>query len=245
MNKCSFFLAVTFFCVAVGAAPAFALIPNGDFETGDLSGYYVQKRGVDVDFFPTVRNVDDGTGNRVGEVASGAYLESERIITLGKNFGALPSDVQDLFFDVKLFDLGPEDQGSLNLAQSPVLNPLASTSTTDYLYAVFVADGQNENLFILDTQTFRNRNPFLVSYQELDNGFLRVKANISQYAGSQNAKLNLYMNNTDDHINSKFQVDNIDLTSSNQAVAPEPSTIFLLGGGLAGMFWRKRNRKKF
>lgn len=231
MIKTNIFAAVILVSFGIGVSPAFALIPNGDFETGDLSGYSVEKMSVPVDSYPTVKNVDDGTGNRVGEVSTGPYVSTERRITLGKDLGPLPADVEALFFDVKFFDLGPE---------TPPGTPGASTN--DSLFAVLNVDGFNENLFIMTDEIFLPRP--IISSETLDNGFYRIRADLSSYAGSSNAKLQLNMNNNDDQYNARFWVDNIDVTTANQTVAPEPSTMLLLGGGLAGMFLRARKRKQ-
>lgn len=246
MKKINGFLAVVV-VIGLWATPAFAIVFNGNFETGDLSGFYIENTLQQlVDSYPTVNNVDDGTGNRVGEVRSGSpYVQSERFITLGKDLGALPDDVQDLFFDVKMIDLGPEDQGGVQLSESPILDPLGQRKPTDYLYAGIRVDGFNERLFSLwEPDSYSNYQPYMVSDVKLENGFQRFKVDISRYAGNQESKLMLTMINTDDGYNRKFWVDNIDLKTTNESVVPEPSTIFLLGGGLAGMLSRRRNHKK-
>lgn len=49
------------------------------------------------------------------------------------------------------------------------------------------------------------------------------------------------------HENSPYRyIDDIKVgfTPTNNNVVPEPATVFLLGGGLAGMFWRSRKNKK-
>lgn len=224
--------------------PAYALIPNGDFETGDLSGYFVQEDFADVPSSPLVKNVDDGTGNRVGEIKTGFASHGVTNASLARDFGTLPPDVQDLFFDVKFFDVGEDAPPPiLTLASAPQFQAFELIALPDTLTVSFeTGPGNFTSLFSLTQSGYTVSNPSLTQVDTLANGFYRVKTNFSGFAGATNSALYFDLLDDDDQRLSKVNVDNIDLTAANQAVAPEPASMLLIGGGLLGFGYLRRKK---
>ena len=219
--------------------PAYALIPNGDFETGDLSGYFEQEDFADVPSSPLVKNVDDGTGNRVGEIFTGFTSNGVTVSTLARDFGTLPADVQDLFFDIKFVDVGPDNPPIFALASSPELFDLEPVSL-DRFDVSLLTDSGNLNLIQVNSGGIISFNPS-AQVENLPNGFYRVRTDLSGFSGATNSQLFFDVADEDDQRLSKGLVDNIDLASANQAVAPEPASMLLIGGGLMGFgFLRKK-----
>jgi hypothetical protein len=220
--------------------PAFALIPNGDFETGDLTGYRVQEDLADVPSSSLVSNVNDGTGNRVGELNTGFSSNGVSISSLVNDFGTLPADVQDLFFDVKFFDVGTDNPPIFALADSPEFLALEVLDPDMFYVGIGTPDGlAGTNLFKLTASGYTAAPGTEV--EALSNGFYRVKTNVSGLAGS-NRSLFMDLYDGDDQRLSKVHVDNIDLTAANQAVAPEPASMLLIGGGLMGFGYLRKKK---
>lgn len=226
--------------VLLSVTPAFALIPNGDFETGDLTGYRVQEDYTDVPSSPLVGNVNDGTGNRVGELNTGFTSNGVSISSLINDFGALPADVQDLFFDVKFFDVGEDNPPVFFLADSPEFLALEVLDLDEFSVGVGTPDGSlGNNIFKLTAFGYTAAPGTEV--ESLSNGFYRVKTNVSGLAG-EDRSLFMDLYDGDDQRLSKVHVDNIDLTAANQAVAPEPASMLLIGGGLMGFGYLRKKK---
>lgn len=217
--------------------PAFALIPNGDFETGDLTGYSAQEDFADVVSSPLVQNVDDGTGNRVGEINTGFTSNGVTVSSLIRDFGTLPADVQDLFFDVSFIDAGEDNPPIFALAQSPEFQ-LLEVSDPDFLRVYLGTENGNKFLLGMDSSSYSlGAGAFT---EVLPNGFLRVRTQIAGFGGT-NSQMYFDLYDGDDQRLSKVQVDNIDFTSKNPAVVPEPASMLLIGSGLMGFgFLRKK-----
>lgn len=223
-------------------APAYALIPNGDFETGNLSGYVSQEDFADVPSSPLVNNVDDGTGNHVGEIKTGFSDTGVTTATLGRIFDTLPADVQDLVFDVKFFDTGFDNPPILTLASAPQFS-LLSAVPSDVLTVSFLSDSGNLSpLFALNNSGYSIIDPSLTEVSALSNGYYHVKTNLSGLAGATNSAVYFDLLDEDDNRLSKVNVDNVDLTSGNQAVAPEPASMLLMGAGLAGFGYLRKKK---
>jgi hypothetical protein len=220
--------------------PAFALIPNGDFETGDLTNYRVQEDFADVPSSPLVKNVDDGTGNHVGEINTGFTSTGVTTSSLISDFGTLPSDVQDLFFDVQFVDVGPDNPPIFALQSSPEFLVKDDFSADILIVAIGNSDSTiGNNIFSLTSSGYSAAPGTEV--EALSNGYYRVKTNISGLAGTSNQAIFFDLNDNNDQRLSKVNVDNIDLVEANQAVAPEPASMLLIGGGLMGFgFLRKK-----
>lgn len=233
-------LAASFILVFGLSSSAHALIPNGDFEQGDLTGYFVQEDFLDVASSPLIQNVDDGTGNRVGELSTGFTEFGVTQSSLVRDFGTLPADVQDLVFDVRFFDAGEDNDPILALGSSPEF--LAAESLDpDILIVSYGSDsGGVFDLFNVTAADFRNNKSTHV--EPLSNGFLRVKSDLSGLSGATNFRLYYDLRDGDDQRLSKVQLDNIDLTSVDKSVVPEPATMLLMSGGLLG-FGYLRNKK--
>ncbi len=224
--------------------PAYALIPNGDFETGDLTGYHSEEDFAPVPSSALVKNVDDGTGNHVGQITTGFTSDGVTTATLAADLGTLPVDVQDLFFDVKFFDVGEDKTDNppiFALKTSPNFIALESLdSDLDTLSVSFGNFGTGLPNFFNLTSSGYTADPG-IEVEALSSGFYRVKTNVSGFAGTNNNGLYFDLYDGDDLRLSKVHVDNIDLTTANQAVAPEPASMFLIGSGLLGFgFLRKK-----
>lgn len=223
--------------------PAYAFIPNGDFETGDLTGYKVQEDFADVPSSPLVKNVDDGTGNHVGEINTGFTSNGVTISTIARDFGTLPADVQDLVFDIQFVDVGPDNPDNppiFALASSPNFVALESLDPDILGVSLTTDSGNIFNFFKMTSSGYVAPYPD-TQVESLSNGFLRVKTNLAGFSGAQNSTLYIDLTDGDDQRLSKVNVDNIDLTTANQAVAPEPASMLLLSSGLLGFgFLRKK-----
>ena len=234
-------LLTTLSLMVIFSSPAFAVnLSNGDFETGDLTGYFVQEDLTDVPSSSLVQNVNDGTGNRVGEILTGFTSNGVTTSTLARDFGTLPSDVQDLVFDVKFFDVGADNPPIFTLVSSPEFIAFDSVDQ-DILNVSLQSDaGTLPNFFQLSSSGFIVNNPD-TQVANLSNGFYRVTTNVSSLGGSTNNKLYFDLTDEDDLRLSKVHVDNIDLTS-NQAVAPEPASMLLIGSGLLGFGYLRKKK---
>jgi hypothetical protein len=215
-----------------GMTPAYALIPNGDFETGDLTGYTVQEDFADVSSSPLVKNVDDGTGNRVGELNTGFTSHGITASSLVSDFGTLPSDVQDLFFDVSFIDAGADNPPILTLQSSP--NFLAKESLDPDNFIVSYGSDKGAVFDFFDATASGYSSNSSTQVELLSNGFYRVKTDLSGLAGANDFRLYFDLTDGNDQRLSKVHIDNIDLTTANQAVAPEPASMLLIGSGLMG-----------
>lgn len=226
--------------VVLSAAPAHALIPNGDFEKGNLDNYFSQEDFADVPSSPLVTAAVVAPGQTVGQIDTGFTQYGVTTATLARDFGTLPADVQELVFDAKFTDVGPDiDSGIFALKSSP---ELTSQEALD-LDTLYVSFGNSSNpvpdLFTLSILGYNNAPGTQV--ESLSNGFYRVRTNISSLAGTNNNALYFDFRDGDDQRLSRVQVDNIDLKALDSAVAPEPATMFLMAGGLMGFgFMRKK-----
>ncbi|MBL8014421.1 MAG: PEP-CTERM sorting domain-containing protein [Candidatus Omnitrophica bacterium] len=228
--------------VVLSASPAHALIPNGDFEKGNLDGYFVQEDFSDVPSSPLVTAAVVAPGETVGQIDTGYTQYGVTTATLARDFGTLPADVQDLLFDVKFIDQGPDDDGGIFALQAaPELLALEALDPD----TLFVSFGSSSNpnalpdFFTLSATGSTNGAGTQV--EALSNGFYRVRTNISSLASSNDNALYFDFRDGDDQRLSRVQVDNIDLTTLNSSVAPEPATMLLMAGGLLGAgFMRKK-----
>lgn len=240
MNKIS--VVVLSMILACGVcSSAYALIPNGDFETGDLSDYKVQEDFSDVASSPLVNNVDDGTGNRVGQIETGFTDFGVSTATLARDFSALPADVQDLFFDVRFIDAGKDAEEILELESSPLLSPLDPLAIHDILDVHYETDkGTLVSFFTLQASGYTQVGGTEV--ESLSNGFYHVRTDISGFAGTSQSTLYFDLFDANDQRLSKVQVDNIGISSIEKSVVPEPATMLLMSGGLLGFGYLRKNK---
>lgn len=239
MNKAIVF-AASFILMLGFNSSAHALIPNGDFETGDLIGYRVQEDLADVPSSIFVNNVDDGSGNRVGELITGFTASGVSTTSLINDFGSLPADVQDLFFDVKFFDVGEDNPPIFALESSPEFFALEVVDPDTLYVGIGSTDGLSGiNIFQL-TSTGYFAAPG-TEVESLSNGFYRVKTNVSGLAPTDNSLFfDLY--DGDDQRLSKVHVDNIDYSAVDKSVVPEPATMLLMSGGLLGFGYLRKKK---
>ncbi len=239
MNK-AFVFAASFVLVMGFNSSAHALIPNGDFESGDLTGYRVQEDFTDVPSSLFVGNVDDGTGNRVGELNTGFTASGVTTTSLVSDFGSLPADVQDLFFDVKFFDVGEDNPPILDLEFSPEIFALEVVDPDTLWVGIGTPDGlSGTNIFKLTSSGYTATPGTEV--EALSNGFYRVKTDVSGLASTNNSLFfDLY--DGDDQRLSRAHVDNIDLTTVDKSVVPEPATMLLMSGGLLGFGYLRKKK---
>lgn len=209
---------------------AHAFVSNGDFESGDLSGYFVQEDFADVPSSAVVKVIDDGTGNHVGEISGGFTFHNVLVSTLGRDLGTLPPFAKNILFDFKMFDVGPDPQG--NGSFPDVFTASLQTDSGDITH-------------IVDSTTIANTvgNPAHTQLTLLSNGFYSVKTDISFLQNAKNSKLFFDLLDDDDARLSKVLVDNVSVTSGGSSTAPEPSGLVLYSAGAVALFWF--NRKKF
>ena len=209
---------------------AHAFVSNGDFENGDLSGYFYQEDLVDVASSPLVKVVDDGTGNHVGEISTGFTFNDVLVATIGRDLGTLPSFAQNILFDFKMFDAGADPQGNGNLPDT---------------FTVTLQTDSGDVNHLVDATVLGNTigNPGITQLTLLSNGFYRATTNISSLQNAANSKLFFDLLDDDDTRLSKVWVDNLALTNGSPTVTPEPSGLVLYGVGALAIVWV--NRKRF
>ena len=204
--------------------------PNGDFEKGDLSHWFVQEDFSDVASSPLVKAVDDGTGNHVGALFTTSA--GVKTATLGRDIGTMPAAAQDLFFDYRLFDVGPDDGGVMTAS----IPSLSSSFLDSFTISLLTDSGDLNPILTADNAGFTVIDPSLTSVNLLSNGFYHVNTDVSGLRGANNSKLFFDLADENDGRLTKAWVDNADIT-----VTPEPTTIMLLSCGLMGLM---RLRKK-
>ena len=203
---------------------------NGDFEMGDLSGWFVQEDFSDVGSSSLVNAVDDGTGNHVGEIFTGFTSNGVTTSTLGRDIGTMPLSAQDLFFDFRVIDAGDDQGGGSNF-----IDLLTISLLTD--------SGDLNPILTADTSGFSVINPSLTNVNLLGNGFYRVNTNVSGLKGANNSKLFFDLFDDDDARLTKAWVDNLDLRLEENVV-PEPATLWMLGTGFLSIAGMRRKIKK-
>lgn len=205
---------------------------NGDFETGDLSGYFVQEDFSDVVSSPLANAVDDGTGNHVGELLTGFTGNGVTNITLGRDIGTMPLSSENLFFDFRVFDAGDDAGGGSNFI--------------DLLTIALLTDSGDLNpIMTADTAGYSVIDPSLTSVSLLSNGFYRVNTDVSSFSGANNSRLFFDLFDDDDARLTKAWIDNLDLTLQDGSnVIPEPATLVMMGAGIISMAGLRRKNKK-
>jgi hypothetical protein len=201
---------------------------NGDFETGDLSGYFVQEDFADVGSSPLANAVDDGTGNHVGELLTGFTGNGVTNITLGRDIGTMPLSAENLFFDFRVFDAGDDAGGGSNFI--------------DLLTIALLTDSGDLNpILTADTAGYSVLDPSLTNVSLLSNGFYRVNTNVSGFGGANNSRLFFDLLDDDDARLTKAWIDNLDLTLQEENnVIPEPATMMMLGAGFLSLISMRR-----
>jgi hypothetical protein len=219
--------------------PAYALIPNGDFETGDLTGYTVQENFADVPSSPFVQNEEVGGGNHAAVLRTGGNA-GVTISTLGHYFPTLPADVQDLVFDVE-FVTFHENPPILTLASSPQFDIFNAVPPDVLTVSLYTNSGSLSPFFAVDGTGFAF-DANVTTVDDLGGGKYQVKTNLASLAGATNSQLYFDLLDQDDNQSSKATIDNIALTNGNQAVAPEPASMLLMGAGLAGFGYLRKKK---
>ena len=219
--------------------PAYALIPNGDFETGDLTGYTVQENFVDVPSSPFVQNEEVGGGNHAAVLRTGGS-SGVTVSTLGQYFGTLPADVQDLVFDVEFVTFN-DNPPILTLASAPQFN-VFNAVPPDVLTAGLFTDAGNLSPFFAVDGTGFAYDPNVTEVNDLGGGKYHVTTNLALLSGAENSQLYFDLLDQKDNHSSKATIDNIALNSGNQAVAPELASMLLMGAGLAGFGWLRKKK---
>lgn len=218
--------------VVLSGSSAHALIPNGDFEQGNLDGYFVQEDFADVPSSPLVTTSLISPGQTVGQIDTGYTQYGVTTATLARDFGTLPSDVQELFFDVSFADMGPDDDGGIIAAFDSELFALELFDPDTLLVSFGNSTTNLSEFFTLSGAGHTNAAGTQV--ETLSNGFFRVKTDISGLANTENNALYFDFRDGDDQRLSRVQVDNIDLKTLENSVVPEPATMLLMAGGILG-----------
>lgn len=232
-------LTASFILLCGLSSSAHALIPNGDFEQGDLSGYFAQEDFVTVPSSALVNNAALPGGGQVGQIDTGFTDFGVTTATLARDFGTLPADVQDLFFEVRFLDMGEDNPPIIDLESSPEIFAL-EVLDADQLTVGIGSDANNiPSLFTLNSTGFTAIAGTEV--ESLPNGFYRVKTNIASLAGTPDSALYFDLRDGDDQRLSRVQVDNIDI-SVDESVVPEPATMLLMGGGLLGFGYLRKKK---
>ncbi len=212
--------------------PAFAgFFSNGDFETGNLNNWFVQEDFGDVPSSPQAAAVDDGTGNHVGALFGTST--GVKTITLGRDIGTLPLSADNLFFDFRTIDAGP-DGGIPNLSISSFLDSFTISLLTD--------SGDLNPILTADIAGFTVIDPSLTTVNLLSNGFYHVNTDVSGFRGANNSELFFDLSDEKDGRLTKTWIDNLALTEKSINAVPEPATFVMFAGGLVGLTrsWRKR-----
>jgi len=203
--------------------PAQAMFfPNGDFETADLSGYFVQEDFADVPSSTLVTVIDDGTGNHVAEVKTGFTSDGVFSTTLGRDIGTIPDMAENLYFDFKVSDDGPDFGGG---------------GFSDFFAVSLLTDlGDLGPIINADTAGFTIFQPTLTTTGLLPSGFIRVVTDISGFRGATNSILLFDLFDEDDGRLTLAQIDNLEL-----GIVPEPATLILFGSGfLTSLAYRRK-----
>jgi hypothetical protein len=232
MRKLFTFLLLLGFTLGPGQNSWAMFFPNGDFGTGDLSGYFVQEDFSDVSSSPLANAIDDGTGNNVGELLTGFSSNGVTNITLGRDIGTMPLSSENLFFDFRVFDVGDDAGGGSNFI--------------DLLTIALLTDSGDLNpILTADTAGYSVLDPSLTSVSLLSNGFYRVNTDVSSFSGANNSRLFFDLFDDDDARLTKAWIDNLDLTLQDGSnVIPEPTTLVMMGAGIISMAGLRRKNKK-
>jgi hypothetical protein len=141
-----------------------------------------------------------------------------------------------LFFDVQ-FSIVAEDSRFF-IPGTNEFQPYGGIQRDFLNVSLETSSGQKKFILGLDNGSYS-----LGSGGQIDilpNGFLQIKTNIAGFGGT-NSKLSFDLQDQNNEFSSRIYVDNIDFTAKNQAVAPEPASMLLIGGGLMGFgFLRKK-----
>ena len=200
------------------ATPASAGIVNGDFETGDLSGWTTSAIGGS----PLISVVMPGT-NHFAELATGDFATGPFISTLEQTFTVDPATPQ-LSFDFTLPStiLDPTGTGLSPFLDSFVVSLLSGASFFDLL--LVDQFGAIADPFGTAPGTTGVAAPSDVAFD------FSLVADLSSLVG-ESVTLFFDVINEDDGFESVFALDNVQLTGTG-AVVPEPSTFIIFVVGL-------------
>ena len=231
MRKVFLFLLLTVIILGHPQKAHAMFFSNGDFETGNLNNWFVQEDFGDVPSSPQAAVVDDGTGNHVGALFGTST--GVKTITLGRDIGTMPLSADNLFFDFRNFDAGP-DGGISNLSTSSFLDSFTISLLTDA--------GDLNPILTADNTGFTVIDPSLTTVNLLANGFYHVNTNVAGLRGADNSKLFFDLSDEIDGRLTNAWIDNLDLSEKSTSAVPEPATFVMFVGGLVGLTrsWRKR-----
>ncbi len=217
-----------------------SLLSNGDFQSGDLSGWFVQEDFTDSPGSPLVGVVNTGIGNLAAQLFSGLTSEGVTTVTLGQDIGTIPSTAEILNFDLRFFDAGKDD-GSASFSTLAVFTPTPPGSSLDALTVSLISSlGALDPIVTIDASGFSLSNPSLTTVSLLPNGFYRFSTDVSAMKDAVDAQLFFNLWDRADGRLSKAQVDNVDITLASISVVPEPGTWALLSTGLLSMLGKRR-----